>query len=178
METRATPPEFVRTDAVKTFWTYVQSLCADVWPPRYGDFEVMDLFFIAPHLVILDTPPGSARFLVRYAGTSVVAFFGRETTGLYMDQVDLGEHKDELVQVYRRCRDEARPFWTLASVHLNEERRFGPPVQRMFDYERLVYPFQGDDGSIVRLVSIVIREDAATEETGFECRELPPMAPA
>jgi len=173
MET-GTPQAFIRTDEVKAFWTYVMSLCADVWPPRYADFEVMDLYAIAPHLVILDTLPDPKRLRVRYAGTQVVELFGQETTGLYMDEVDLGEHKADLLQVYYRCRDEARSFWTLASVHLNEERSFGPPVQRMFDYERLVFPFQGDDGSIVHLVSIVIREDAATDETGFQCRELAP----
>ncbi len=176
MET-GTPPEFIRTDEVKAFWTYVLGLCADVWPPCYADFEVMDLYAVAPHLVILDTAPDSQRLRVRYAGTRVVELFGQETTGLYMDQVDLGKHKSELLQVYCRCRDEAVPFWTLTSVHLNEERSFGPPVQRMFDYERLVFPLQDDDGSIVHLVSIVIREDAATEETGFQCQELAPPTP-
>ena len=162
-------PACFRAAEISAFWHFIADLAVTAVPPRFADFELMDIYRLARNIVILDTNRSDTdRLYVRYAGIHVVEMFGRETTGLYMDEIDLGKHRDALLAIYQDCAVNCTPYWTLANVHISVPQSFGPPKEHLFDYERLVFPFAGKDGNVSNLVSILIRHPSANLGQGFE----------
>ncbi len=163
--------QLFHADELSEFWAYVEGLCAKACPPRFRDFELMDIYRLARNIVILDTESGSERLKVRFAGIHVVEMFGLETTGLFMDEIDLGIHKEDLLRIYNQSAIEGLPYWTCAKVETSVGQSAGPAKKLLFHYERLVVPFQDEHGSISNLVSILIRRPTA-EGPDFEVEQV------
>jgi len=81
-------------ESTTTFNSPVTRRLLDYWDilrcgrarPRLRDFELMEIYEIAPTLVIRDLIDGGAEFRCRYWGTRLVPFFGFDATGkLLMD---------------------------------------------------------------------------------------------
>jgi hypothetical protein len=69
--------------------------------PRRRDIDPRDLVPLLPYLQLTDLVDGTARIRYRLVGTAIVATYGLEPTGKYMDEVLSGERLDYVRGVYR-----------------------------------------------------------------------------
>lgn len=165
---RIAPPAFLVSEAVRRFWSHMQDLHRERQRIAAEDFDLMAVHRLAPNLTLLDIDPGSGRLKVRFVGTAIVSMFGKETTGCWLDEVDLGPFKDALLGTYRDASESGIPQWTLARVTLTEESLPMLPQDRHFSYERLVVPLLDGDGNVSRLAAILVRHLSENVEDGFQ----------
>jgi hypothetical protein len=59
--------------------------------PSRRDIDPTEIGPLLPHLQLIDVVDGGIRYRYRLAGTSLVAAFGREYTGRYLDELFAGE---------------------------------------------------------------------------------------
>ncbi len=159
------------SEKAQKFWNYGCRIRRHGKLPAFRDFDLMTIHDIAPNMVVIDVERPGWRLKNRFVGTTVVSLFG-ETTGRYMDEIDLGEHKQKLLEIYEKAVTKAKPYWSLAQVVIVERLDGFPDRSRIFSYERLVYPLAEPDGEVKHLAAIIIRHSVEHAETGLICREL------
>lgn len=165
-------PDFIRADDVKAFWLYMAGTCRGGMPPNAAQFDLMDVYRLAPNITTLDVEKPSGKLKVRFNGTAAVTLFAREVTGRFKDDLNLGPHSEKLIDTYKRTVSECRPYWILANVELQAEHDANVTGERVFDYERLAFPLVDAKGEAVSVVAILIRHPIGTARDGFECTAL------
>jgi len=122
----------------RQLFDYWRSKCAGRMMPSRADIRPAEIARLLPYLSLIDVV-GEARLRVRLAGTQLREFFGREITGSYLDDLDLG----------------GRPtYWTAA----NERLIKGLPAQGILPVQRpraefitrfwIRLPLSNDDGRV------------------------------
>ena len=165
-------PEVLQSDETRAFWDYIQVLCAQARPPRAADFELMDIYNLASYVALVDLIPAEDRMRVRYVGTRIVEMFDQETTGKYLDELDIGPHTDELLDMYRKSFSEVRPHWSLADVHMTRDEGYGYMRPITFSCERLMFPMVDEDGAVTRLAAVLSRQDRSSVLEEYVCEAL------
>ena len=56
--------------------------------PGRGQFDPLEMPELLPNLTLFDVERRPLRFRIRLVGTAIVAAMGKDTTGLYLDQLD------------------------------------------------------------------------------------------
>lgn len=148
-------PSFIMTAEVRLFWQHMVSLTMGEAPPKYTDLDLMDIHRLVPNVLVLDVERGSGRLLIRFIGTMIVDMFGYETTGRYMDEINIGPHQEKLLAVYDEAVASRSPHWTLAKVTLTDAENPFVSERKGFTYERLVCPFCGPAGDVTQLVALL-----------------------
>jgi hypothetical protein len=69
--------------------------------PRRRDIDPAEIPKLLPHIMITEMLEGGTRYRYRLSGTAVTRAFGRELTGLYVDEVMKGAYREFLERVYR-----------------------------------------------------------------------------
>ena len=78
--------------------TAVSAECRGELPGR-GAFDPLEMPELLPSLTLFDVEREPLRFRIRLVGTAIVAAMGKDTTGLYLDQLD------RIEAVERRARE-------------------------------------------------------------------------
>ena len=76
---------------------------------RRADIQPGEIPRLLPLLSLLDVEVDPRRYRVRLAGTRLYDFYGREITGVYVDELDWGPKSDYWAAAYRRVVERARP---------------------------------------------------------------------
>lgn len=163
--------EFI-SDELRAFWEFGGKLRNGAAVPRRADFDLMEIHSLSPKIVLLDIQGNPPRYMNRFVGTNIVALFG-ETTGKYVDEVDLGEFKEQHLELYRKTIETTVPHWSLAQVVRTESVAGIVEYPKQFSYERLVYPLAGEDGTIAHLAGIVIGRSVEDAKEGFVSAAVP-----
>lgn len=151
---------------VKMFWEYGCNLRRGARLPWFRDFDLMAIHAVSPKVIVLDVCDNGERLYNRFVGTAVADLFG-ETTGKYMDEIDLGGYKTELLNIYQRAIETGDPQWSLALV-VRTERLCGVyDYPARFSYERLVFPLAGDGGQVSHLTAVLVCQPAEQAGAGF-----------
>lgn len=70
--------------------------------PRKGDIDPAEIApRLLPHLQIIDVIDGGQRFHYRLIGTALVDAYGKDYTGLYVDEMVSGDRLDFILRAYR-----------------------------------------------------------------------------
>lgn len=162
------------------FWHYASSLVDARNVARFVDLDLMDIYRLAPNVMVLDVERKSGRLLIRFIGTMIVNMFGYESTGKYMDEVNIGPHQEKLLAVYDAAIESRSPHWTLAKVTLADAENPFVSERKGFTYERLVCPFCGPEGDVTQLVTLLTRHpsDVAGEDFMHQPIAWPEIRPA
>jgi hypothetical protein len=64
---------------------------------------------LLPYVSLIDVEKGSGRCKVRLAGTRLRDIYDRETTGLYVDDLDWGDKRDYWLAAYARIVNDGKP---------------------------------------------------------------------
>ncbi len=98
--------------------------------PARADIDPLDFHELLPNIILLDVE--GERFRVRVVGTGVVARFGDDYTGRYLDELDFGDQRDAILAHYGECRRTAAPhvsrtlFTSVRGVSTRMERLILP----------------------------------------------------
>ncbi len=83
------------------------------------DFDPLEMPQLLPHLTLFDVERDPLRFRIRLVGTAIVAAMGRDTTGLYLDQL---ERIESVAERARQLTLDKTPFY-LAGLPLTWTHR-------------------------------------------------------
>ncbi len=138
--------------ALHAYW---RSLDNGAGTPRARDFLPMDVYRLAPSLLLLDVvrdDDGRLRHKYRYVGTRIVEYrrlrgLG-DHTGMFVDAAPRYYSGAQLRDSYDLCTEQAVPMLT-TGIWQGSGAAGG--------FERLVLPLFGDDGAVSRLAACVDR---------------------
>ena len=155
------PPEPIPAQpepAVARVLDYWRSKCgADGELPLAKDINLMDLYEIAPNLLLADVeraPDALPRYRWRFWGTALTNFFSVELSGRYIDEAYTPAAARQIIAAYDWILQKRAPhFWT---------RRGGlaQDNQEHLVYRRLICPLTAADGEISRLFGIITFDSA------------------
>ncbi len=100
--------------------------------PSRSDIDPLDIPRILPNLILFDIEPGSRRLKVRLVGTAIVELYGADYTGRYLDEIDFGDRREQILQDYAVALEQRCPsvsnhlFWNLRGTHIGVERLILP----------------------------------------------------
>ena len=93
--------------------------CKEGRLPGRRDFDPLEMPQLLPHLTLFDVERDPMRFRIRLVGTAIVGAMGRDTTGLYLDQL---ERIDNVAERARQLALDKTPFF-LAGLPLTWTHR-------------------------------------------------------
>lgn len=131
----------------RQLFDYWRSKCRSCAMPSRGDIRPADITRLLPYVSLIDVLDNGRRMRVRLAGTQLREFFGREITGAYLDDLDLGARTSYWDAAFERL-TQGLPAQGILPVH----RPRGEFVTRF--WVRL--PLSGD----ARHVNMIIGYDA------------------
>lgn len=132
------------------FELWLEAKPTDGLPPRLA---VADPFRLGPEmlpwvlLVDVDRSGGAPRFRFRLVGTGNVRRYGRDTTGLWFEQVYDGETYSAQMAIYGQVATSGEPAFTRGRVPI--------PDKSFVSYERLILPLAGDGGRCDHLIALM-----------------------
>jgi hypothetical protein len=133
----------------KAFDRYWRRLKGDREVPRFLDFNINDVPGEAlPYMSLVQVENHPRRFRYRLAGTSVVAAYGRDITGLYLDELDTGGKYEAYVHNFNEAADDRVVNRTADEYQLENGR--------LYRFEGHLYPFEGVRGDISRIIILAI----------------------
>lgn len=90
--------------------------------PGRAAFDAVDLLRFKGHISLVEIERNPQRFRFRLVGTAITEMLGRDSTGLYLDQLYSAETYDLAVAGYRYCVDTGLPAKASGQmVHANKE---------------------------------------------------------
>lgn len=138
----------IRTPALRSLFEY--------WNEKQGEQRFMlrsqldprDIASLLPLVFILKVQQEPRRYLIQLMGTEIVTRFGGDYTGRYMDELDLGEIKEQVLAGYDHVVDRVEP-------HL-EFAEFTQRGRGRMQAERLALPLSSDGESVDLVLGAVI----------------------
>lgn len=154
-------PDDLHDDFRRMFGYWKARHHADGGLPALRDIDLMDLYDIAPRVLILDqeaaTPEVAAlglpaRFRWRFVGTAFRDVFGVELTGRYLDQTHPPERAEESTTAYLNALRTRGPVFWRRGVRVNDVEM---PYRT---YQRLAVPLNGADGRPAHILALWMLE--------------------
>jgi hypothetical protein len=135
----------IEHDILRELWAYWDSIRGEKAMPSRADFDPLDIPRLLPNLILFDVEPGTRRLKARLVGTQVVATYGIDYTGRYLDEIDFGAHRDDILRDYYRCLDTAAPCLTQSS--------FWSDRGLTYSMQRLILPLSDDGRTVNKLLA-------------------------
>lgn len=125
----------------------------DYWLLRRGPrrmpsrklMDPLDIPQLLSGLILLDVEPETRRMRCRLVGTRVVDVYGADYTGKYLDEIEFGDQRENVLADYGSAVQTGQPnvrerfFYNSRGVH--------------FRMERLILPLSDDDQSVTMVMS-------------------------
>jgi len=147
-------PAFLREHPFPEFISFMASLPRETGCVRYSDFDLMDIYHLAPMIVLMDIEESSGYFKIRFVGTSVVEMYGKDNTGRYLHELDLGPYETDVLGVYDELVAHRQPHWTRDEIVKQRRPLDG---REFFAYERLSYPLlEGKSDEVGHVLALLV----------------------
>ncbi len=166
-------PMFMQAPHVRAFWQYLRTLPCPTGIVRLTDFDLMDIHRLAPEMIICDVDIESCRNRIRFVGTRVVELFDEESTGRYLDEINIGPYRSQQLAAFNMAVASGCPQWTSVCVTRPANEAIYAMRQPSVTYERLVVPLAGDGGVIAQLAAIVVLGEGDCVRDGFQHMDVP-----
>ena len=116
------------TEVLKDLYRYWDGKRAGRAMPARSDIDPLEIPQFLDSLLLFDVEADTGRFRARLAGTKIVDFYGADYTGEYLDEIEFGDRRDDILRAYRTCLETKRPsaqehmFWNIRGFHFKVER--------------------------------------------------------
>ncbi len=91
--------------------------------PSRADINPAEMKTFLPHIVLFDVGAGQ-RLRIRLAGTRAVEAYGSEITGRYLDELELGELREQIMAAHQQCTASRAPYyWTGIYTRITDGRK-------------------------------------------------------
>lgn len=159
-------PDFLREPPFPDFIDFMASLPRTVGCVRFCDFELMDIYRLAPMIVLMDTGASPGLFKIRFAGTGVATMYGKDNTGRYLNDLDLGPNGTDVLAVYDELVARKQPHWTRDVIIKHKRPLDG---REFFAYERLSYPLLGEmPDEVGHIVALLVQRPIGAMKEALE----------
>src|SRR5579859_1990091 len=113
-------PDNVRDPRVRLFFEYWKSKCRPGRLPGRRDIDPHEMVAFLPYVILLDVERGAGAFRFRYrlVGTEVVALFGHDPTGQYLDEAALPQRYPQVHGRLVSVAETKRPHYAIQPVPL------------------------------------------------------------
>ena len=140
----------------------------DYWSEKRGgqpfilrsQLQPAEITALLPLIFILDVEQAPPRYRIRLMGTQIAARFGGDHTGRYMDELDFGAIKTQVLAGYDRVVDRAEPDWAFAE--------FTQQGRGLVQAERLALPMSAGGSTVDQILGVVVH--VPLEERGIPGR--------
>jgi hypothetical protein len=140
----------IRHDKLRRLYAYWVACRGEGPAPSRAAIRPEEISDLLQHLMLMDVLEDPPRFRIRLAGTHITSDYGCEITGAFLDQLDLGDHREDVLAQYRWVVDRHRPrvdCWAYAKTD-----------RRWIEYERLILPLSSDGKIIDKLLCGMVIE--------------------
>jgi hypothetical protein len=151
-EWRTPAPLSLKHPLIQRIHAYWESKLTGRKMPRREDIVPEELGDLLPWVMLVDVIGDPVRFRLRLTGTGVVREYGKEVTGRYMDEIDLGSQRDTVLDDYRRAVRERRPVASSYDYQKSD--------RRWITYERILLPLANDGETINMLLCGMVMRGA------------------
>jgi hypothetical protein len=113
--------------------------------PRRRDIDPVDIPKLLANLQLIDVVDDGARFRYRLIGTAIVAAFGSDATGKYIDEILAGNRLAAAEQHYRRTCETRHPYFV--------RNKYTTTKDLDITASRVIAPLS-EDGRIVNIILV------------------------
>ena len=165
-------PDDFDTPIFRTFSEFISEVKGANGIAFFKDVDLMKVYKIAPYLYILDVVESGSRFRVRFAGTKMCEAVGLNPTGLHLDEVHEGPHKEHYLSAYSEMFKVKRPMMIRSTILL--PKRGGEVDQESHSVviRRLAYPLTDTGDTMEHVIGLLVRVDGVDTESEFQVRFL------
>ncbi len=150
--------EEIEADALKHLYQYWDDKRGSRAMPSRADLDPIDIPSLLPYIILIDVEQEPRRYRIRLYGTHVVERFGKDLTGQYLDEADLGTLRDKVLTSCDEVVDNGEP---------NVARRMGTLADgRDIKVERLILPLSNDGRTVSMIFGGIVFEPLPKQETG------------
>jgi hypothetical protein len=118
--------------------------------PQRSDIDPIDLRAVLAHLQITEVVEGGSRFRYRLVGTAIVAAFGAEFTGKFVDELVSGERDSFVHSCYRAVCASRRPAFVRSKYVTTKEVDLTA--------NRLLLPLSEDESGVAQILGALTFE--------------------
>ncbi len=145
----------------------------DYWNAKRGErrfilrsqLDPREIAALLPLVFILDVEQEPRRFLIRLMGTGIARRFGGDYTGRYLDELDFGAAKEQVIADYGHVVDRAEPHLAFVA--------FTQPGRGRIQAERLALPMSTDGLKIDCILGSVIHVPLGARDNPEAYRKAP-----
>ncbi|MDW3207991.1 MAG: PAS domain-containing protein [Alphaproteobacteria bacterium] len=131
--------EEVGDDNLQALYTFWESLRGDRDAPMKGDLDPLAIpRSLLPQIALFDIEWDPDRVKLRLVGTQITTWFGKDCTGLYLDDPAYYPIGQQQLPYFLQVARTLRPHYLTAYAPDNE--------QKYRNFARLLMPLQGDSG--------------------------------
>jgi hypothetical protein len=138
-----------KSDACGVLFAYWREKAAGRTRPAWRDLSLMDIYTIAPFVVVRDVVDGGREFRCRFCGTGMAEVLGFDLTGTTLAERYAPHGVEIMMRRYQAVLELERPLRAVGYIHVVEKNM---PTA----FESVVLPLDGDDGDgrIRHLISV------------------------
>lgn len=137
--------EAFRSPISQMMLEYWRGVTGDRAFPAWTDIQLIDIYTIAPHIIVRDVVDGGREFRCRFSGTAATAVLGIEATGKLISDTYSPRATGLILARYRRAMEAAAPVRFVGYVQAVEKNLPTP-------YEAAYLPLAGPDGSVGHII--------------------------
>lgn len=129
-------------------YSYWQEKRGDRLMPSRADINPVEMQAFLPHTMLIDVltdAQGELRFKTRLIGTHIVAGFGGDLTGKYIDEIEVIDQRDVLIGACLYSVINKKPAYLCGKLRLVASDEF-------VAFERLGVPLSSDDENVNMLL--------------------------
>lgn len=126
--------------------------------PSRAEIEPWEMTALLPNLQLIDVVDGGARFRYRLVGTAIVAAFGREYTGKWLEELFPNERSKFAAEVYRLTCSERLPVFARSS--------YVTATERELIANRLCMPLSADGETVTMIMGALTFESSVRPVAG------------
>ena len=129
-------------DGLRRVYGYWLGKKGDRPAPSRTDIRPEELAPLLPNLYLVDVE--GTRFRLRLVGTEIVQEYGAEITGRYLDEIDLDDHKADILHEYLHATRDCAPQFHQWDYEKDDGRQLR--------YSRLILPLSSDGQTVDKLL--------------------------
>jgi len=132
--------------------------------------DLMSIYRIAPYTYILDVvrdTAGAPRFRVRFAGTETVAALDRDPTGKYLEEINVGPEREDVIDIYSSMLETRCPSASRSGFLVTHPSNLNHFDEHTVTLKRVVFPLTDSGEAIDYFIGALVRVNETSAETGF-----------
>lgn len=174
LEDDCSTPGFLMSGEIRAMWRHMSQLAGQDHIASSIKFDLMDVHLLAPDIIICDVDTLTCRQKLRFVGTRYAAALGKDPTGWYIDEVNLGPYRSQQLSAFNQAVATGLPQWNCVKVAGRDDYVSGLATRAGVSHERLIVPLAGINKSVERLVAITRITEIMCQRNTFEHEEIVP----